>query len=166
MFIFCLLGPSRTGTGLPVLHSCPEMNLFPTMSCHSAIIHPLQLFTIRVQLIFVGHQSAVVFLIRDPIVVIVEITSVSLAVFVVVGLVGVGYVGAVIQVVLVSVFINVLIVVTLVTNSVIIRVRLVKQYKHFKFTFLLLYTALFSILFIFYHTSSIQKCIHSANFKF
>ena len=76
--------------------------------------------TIRVQLIRVEGQSAVVFVIRDAIVVIIMVTGVSLAIFVMVSLVGIGDVWAVIQVVLVSVLINVLVTVTLVSHSVII----------------------------------------------
>lgn len=71
-------------------------------------------------MIFVGHQSAVVLVIRDSVIIVVEITSISFPIFVMVGLVGVGNVGTVIQAVLVAVLINVLIVVALIPDSVII----------------------------------------------
>lgn len=78
------------------------------------------LLTIRVQLVRVEGQSAVVLVIRDAVVVIIMVTGVSLAILVMVSLVGVGNVWAVVQVVLVSIFINVLIAVTLVSHTVII----------------------------------------------
>lgn len=71
-------------------------------------------------MIFVRHQSAVVLVIRDSIIIVVKITSISFPIFVMVGLVGVGDVRTIIQAVLVPVLINILIVVALVTNSVII----------------------------------------------
>jgi len=71
-------------------------------------------------LIFVGHQSAVVLVIGDSVIIVVKITSISFPIFVMVGLVGVGNVGTIIQAVLVAVLINVLIVVALIPNSVII----------------------------------------------
>lgn len=52
------------------------------------------------------------------------VAGVSLAVFVVVGLVGVGHVGTVVQVVLVAVFVNILIVVTGVSDAVRVGVKL------------------------------------------
>lgn len=74
--------------------------------------------TIRVLLVGIGHEPAVVPVVRNAVIVIVMVAGVSLAVFVVVGLVGVGYVGTVVQVVLVAIFINILIVVTGVSNEV------------------------------------------------
>lgn len=55
------------------------------------------------------------------------VAGVSLAVFVVIGLVGVGHVGTVVQVVLVAILINVLIVVTGVSNEVRVRVQLERE---------------------------------------
>ncbi len=82
-------------------------------------------------MIFVWHQSAVVLVIRDSIIIIIKITSISFPIFVMVGLVGIGNVGTIIQAVLVAVLINVLIVVALVTNLVIIRVSLLKHTHDF-----------------------------------
>jgi len=84
----------------------------------SAVIQILP--TIRVQLIRIEDQSAVVFVIRDAIIVVVVVTSISLAILVMVNLVSVGDVWAVVQIVLVSVLINVLVTVTLVSHTVII----------------------------------------------
>lgn len=66
----------------------------------------------------IGHEPAVVLVIRNAVIVIIMVTGVSLAVFVVVSLVGVGHIGTVVQVVLVAIFINILIVVTGVSNEV------------------------------------------------
>lgn len=52
------------------------------------------------------------------------VAGVAFAILVVVGLVGIGHVGTVVQVVLVAVFINILIVVTGVSNAVRVRVEL------------------------------------------
>lgn len=46
------------------------------------------------------------------------VTGITLAIFVMVCLVGVGDVGAVIQIILVTIFINVLVVVTLVSHAI------------------------------------------------
>lgn len=46
------------------------------------------------------------------------VTSITLSIFVVVSLVGVGYVGAVVQVVLVTILVNVLVVVALVSYTI------------------------------------------------
>lgn len=78
------------------------------------------LLTIRVQLVRVEGQSAVVLVIRDAVVVVIVVTSVSLAVLVMVGLVGVGDVRAVVQVVLVSILIDVLVAVALVSHAIVI----------------------------------------------
>lgn len=74
--------------------------------------------TIRVQLIGVKHQSTVVFFIRNAIIVIVMVAGITLAIFVVVCLVGIGDVGAVVQVILVTILINVLVVVALVSHAI------------------------------------------------
>lgn len=52
------------------------------------------------------------------------VARVTLAILVVVYLVGVGYVGAVVQVVLVAVLVNVLVVVALVSDEIRVRVKL------------------------------------------
>lgn len=78
------------------------------------------LLTIRVQLIRIERQPAVVFIIRDAIVVVIMVTGVTFAILVMVSLVGVGNIRAVVQVVLVSILINVLIAVALVSHAVII----------------------------------------------
>lgn len=80
--------------------------------------------TIRVLLVRIGHESAVVPVIRNAVIVIIVVTGISLAVFVVVSLVGVGHIGTVVQVVLVAIFINILIVVTGIPNAVRVRVKL------------------------------------------
>lgn len=80
--------------------------------------------TIRVQLIRVKGQSAVVFVIRNAIIVIVVVAGVTLAILVVVCLVGVGDVGAVVQVVLVTILVNVLVIVALVSYAIWVRVNL------------------------------------------
>lgn len=87
----------------------------------------LILHTIRVQLVRIESEPAVVLVIRNTIVIIIMITSVSFSVFVMVSLVGVRYVRTVVQIVLVSILINVLVAVTLVSYAVVIRVDL-KQY--------------------------------------
>ncbi len=78
------------------------------------------MLTICVQLVWVKSQSAVVLVIRDPIVVVIMVTGVSFAILVMVSLIGIGDVWAVVQVVLVSILINVLVAVTLVSYTVII----------------------------------------------
>lgn len=87
----------------------------------SSLLEPL---TIGVDLVRVEGQSAVIFLIWDPVIVIIVVAGISFSVFVVVGLVSVGDVGAVVQVILVAVLINVLVAVTLVSHTVVIRVNL------------------------------------------
>jgi hypothetical protein len=74
--------------------------------------------TIRVQLVRVGHQTTVVFLVGDAIVVVVVVTGVALAVLVVVDLVCVGDVWTVVQVVLVPILVDVLVAVALVPHEV------------------------------------------------
>ena len=83
--------------------------------------------TIRIQLIGVKDQPAVVLVVRDTIIVVVMVAGISLAVLVVVGLVGIGDVGAVVQVVLVSVLIDVLVTVTLVAHAVVVGIHLEVQ---------------------------------------
>lgn len=74
--------------------------------------------TIGVLLVRVGHESAVVPVVGNAVVVIVMVTGVSLAIFVMVGLVGIGHIGTVVQVVLVAVLIDILVVVASVSNAV------------------------------------------------
>jgi len=76
--------------------------------------------TISIQLVWVEGQSAVVLVVGDAIIVVIMVAGVSLAVLVVVSLVGIRDVRAVVQVVLVSVFIDVLVAVTLVSDTVIV----------------------------------------------
>lgn len=80
--------------------------------------------TIRIQLVPVGHQSAVVPVIRYTVVVVVMVAGVSLPVLVVVGLVAVGDVGTVVQRVLVAVLVDVIVVVAHVPHQVAVRVKL------------------------------------------
>lgn len=80
--------------------------------------------TIRVQLVSIRHQPAVIPVVRDTVIVIVMVTDVSLPILVVVGLVAIGDVGAVVQRVLVAVFVNVIVVVTHVPHKVTVRVEL------------------------------------------
>lgn len=80
--------------------------------------------TIRVQLVPVGHQSAVVPVIRYTIVVVVMVAGISLPVLVMVGLVAVGNVGTVVQRVLVAILVDVIVVVAHVTHQVAVRVEL------------------------------------------
>ena len=80
--------------------------------------------TIKVQLVPVGNQSAVVPVVRDTVVVIVVVARVSLAVVIMVGLVAIGDVGAVVQSVLVAVLIDVVVVVAHVPHQVAVRVTL------------------------------------------
>lgn len=75
-------------------------------------------------MIWVEGESAVVFVVRHTIIVIVVITGISFAVLVVVNLVGVGDVRTVVKVVLMAILIDVLVVVTLVSNVVRVRVDL------------------------------------------
>lgn len=80
--------------------------------------------TVRVQLVPVWHQPAVVPVVRDAIVVVVMVADVSLPVLVVVRLVAVGDVGTVVKRVLVAVLIDVLVVVAHVPDQVTVRVEL------------------------------------------
>lgn len=82
--------------------------------------------TIRIQLIWIENQSAVVFVIRDAIIIIIVVTGISFTILVVVSLVRVGDVRAVVKVVLVTVLIDILVAVTFVSNTVRIRVELLR----------------------------------------
>lgn len=99
----------------------PEAATFKPFKCH--------ILTIRVQLVSVGCQSAVVPVVRYAIIIIIIVTCVSFAILVVVSLVGVGHVGTVVQVVLMAVFIDVLVIVTLISNQVIVYVSLLDKYR-------------------------------------
>lgn len=85
--------------------------------------------TVRVQLVPVGHQSAVVPVVRDTVVVIVMVAGVSLPVVVMVGLVAVGDVRTVVERVLVAVLVDVIVVVAHVPNQVTVRVELQTRTK-------------------------------------
>lgn len=74
--------------------------------------------TIRISLVGIKFQSAVIPVIRNTIIIIIEIAGITLAVLIVVGLVGIGNVGTVVQIVLVTILIDILIVVTFVTHKV------------------------------------------------
>lgn len=76
--------------------------------------------TIGVNLVRIMCQSAIVLVVWDAVIIVIVVTRISLAVLVVIGLIGVGDVRAVVQVVLVSVLINVLVAVTLVSHTVVI----------------------------------------------
>lgn len=95
----------------------------------SHVVHVFQhhVLTVRVQLVCVGRQSAVVPVVRYSIVVVVVVACIPFAILVVVSLVWVGHVGAVVLVVLMAVFIDVLVVIALVSNQVIIYVRLMSR---------------------------------------
>lgn len=80
--------------------------------------------TIRIQLIWIENQSAVVFFIRDAIIIIIVVTGITFTILVVVSLVRIGDVRAVVKVVLVTVLIDILVAVTFVSNAVRIRVEL------------------------------------------
>lgn len=82
------------------------------------------MLTIRIQLIGIESQSTVVFVIGDAIIVIVMVAGVPFAVLVMVGLVGIRDVWAVVQVVLVSILVDVLVAVALVSHTVVIRIHL------------------------------------------
>lgn len=77
-------------------------------------------------MIFIGNQSAVVFLIRDAVIIIIVVASISFTILVVISLVSIGDVRAVVQVVLVTVLIDILVAVTFVSNTVRIGVDLLE----------------------------------------
>lgn len=85
------------------------------------------MITIRVQLVLVGNQSAVISIFRDAVIIIIVIASISFPISIVVSLVSIGYVWAVIHVILMSIFIYVLVVIALVPNEIIIYIRLQKH---------------------------------------
>lgn len=89
----------------------------------SSALHFTKL-TISVKLIWVENQSTVIFIIRDAIIVIIVITSISFAIFVMVSLVGIGNIRAVVQVVLMTIFVNVLIAVALISYTVRVCIKL------------------------------------------
>lgn len=93
----------------------------------SAIEHSDVKLTIRIQLIRIGNQSAVVFIIRNAVIVVIIVASISFTILVVISLVSIRDVRAVVQVVLVTVLINILVAVTFVSNTVRIRVKLLKR---------------------------------------
>lgn len=80
----------------------------------------LNLHTIRVQLVRIEGEPTVVLVIRDAIIIIIVVTGVSLSILVMVSLVGVRDVWAIVQIVLVSILIDVLVAVTLVSYAVVI----------------------------------------------
>lgn len=82
------------------------------------------ILTISVQLLWVESQSTVIFIIRDTIIIIIIITSISFAIFVMVSLVGIGNIRAVVQVVLMTIFVNILIAVTFISYTVRICIKL------------------------------------------
>lgn len=93
----------------------------------SKFSNTMSVLTVRVQLVCVGRQSAVVPVVRDSVIVVIVVTGIPFAILVVVSLVRVGHVGAVVLVVLMAVFIDVLVVIALVSNQVIIYVRLMSR---------------------------------------
>lgn len=80
-------------------------------------------------MIWVGNQSAVIFVIRDTIIVIIMVTGITFSILVMVSLIGIGHIGAVIKVILMAIFIYVLVVVTLITYAVRISVFLSEEQK-------------------------------------
>lgn len=83
--------------------------------------------TISVQLVCIGRQSAVVPLVRYSVVVVIMVARIPFAILVVVSLVGVGHVRAVVVVVLMAIFIDVLVVIALVSHQVVIDVHLMSR---------------------------------------
>lgn len=80
-------------------------------------------------MIWVGNQSAVIFVIRDTIIVIIMVTGITFSILVMVSLIGIGHIGAVIKVILMAIFIYVLVVVTLITYAIRITVFLSEEKK-------------------------------------
>lgn len=78
-------------------------------------------------MIWVGDQSAVIFIIRDTIIVIIMVTGITFSILVMVSLIGIGHIGAVIKIILMAIFIYVLVVVTLITYAVRISIFLRKE---------------------------------------
>lgn len=83
--------------------------------------------TVSVQLVLIGSQSAVVLVIRYAIIVVIIVARVPFTVLVMVGLVGIGHVGTVVQVVLMAILVNVLVVVALISHQVVVDISLVKE---------------------------------------
>lgn len=81
-------------------------------------------------MIWVGNQSAVIFVIRDTIIVIIMVTGITFSILVMVSLIGIGHIGAVIKVILMAIFIYVLVVVTLITYAIRITVFLSEEKKY------------------------------------
>lgn len=100
------------------MHHCNSMQPF---KCY--------MLTIRVQLVRVWCKSAVVLIIRYTIIIIIIVTCVPFAILVMVSLVGIGHVGTVVQVVLIAIFINVLVIITLISNQVIVYIGLMDRYR-------------------------------------
>lgn len=96
------------------------------------------MLTIGVLLLRVVSEATIVSVIWDTIIVIIRITGISFSIFIMVSLVSIWDVRAVILIVLVAIFIYVLIVVTLVTNKVIICISLPPK-KNLKVKLLLLF---------------------------
>ena len=82
------------------------------------------LLTIRINLVRIECQPAVVLLIWNAVIVVIVVTGISLAVFVVVGLVGIGNVRAVVQVILVTILVNVFVAVAFVPHAIWVRISL------------------------------------------
>lgn len=80
--------------------------------------------TIRISLIWVGNQSAVIFVIRNTIIVIIMVTGITFSILVMISLIGIGHIGTVIKIILMAIFIYVLVVVALITYAVRISVFL------------------------------------------
>lgn len=83
--------------------------------------------TICIYLIWIRHKSAVVPIIRNSVIVIVMVTGISFTIIVMVCLVSIGNIGTVIQVILMAILIYVLVIITLVSNQIIIHIRLKKK---------------------------------------
>lgn len=80
--------------------------------------------TIWVHLFLVGYQPTVIYVIRNSIIIIIKVTSISFSILVMICLVGIRNVRAIVYVVLMAILINILVVVTLISYKVIICINL------------------------------------------
>lgn len=85
--------------------------------------------TIRIHLIWVGNQSAVIFVIRNTIIVIIMVTGITFSILVMISLIGIGHIRAIIKIILMTIFIYILVVITLITYKVRVSIFLKKKIK-------------------------------------
>lgn len=83
--------------------------------------------TIRIRLIWVGNQSAVIFVIRNTIIVIIMVTGITFSILVMISLIGIGHIRAIIKIILMTIFIYILVVITLITYKVRVSIFLKKK---------------------------------------